>query len=169
MPPSQVLADHGRSTHKLAEKWRAECKKAKELGAAAPLPPYQQKRLEARKGTARGLESDSSEEERVAADMAEAEAAEQDAGAATETSADAILPGAQNAEDKMCAAPPRTHAPAPSDRPNQDAVDGNGLCVCVFALSMPQGCYPREGRAAQPALLSRSLVEAHLFKLRVSS
>ena len=104
-PSTQVLADHGRSTHKLAEKWRADCKKAKELGAAAPLPPYQQKRLEARKGTARGLESDSSEEERAAADMVEAEAAEQEAGAANETPADAT----HNAEDKMCDAPPRTH------------------------------------------------------------
>ena len=99
---TQVTADHGRNTQKLAEKWRSECKKAKELGGPAPLPPYQAKKLEARKGTARGLDSDSSEEERAAADIAEAEAAEQDAaaGAANETPVDAA---AHNAEDKMAA------------------------------------------------------------------
>ena len=114
---SQVLADHGRSTHKLSEKWRIDCKKAKELGAPPPLPPYQQKKLDARKAKEEGkakldkVETDSSEEERAAADVAEAEAAEQAAGAAAETQTDDAM---HNAEDKMCAAPPRTHAHAPA-------------------------------------------------------
>ena len=97
---TQTLADHGRNTQKLYERWRLDCKKAKELGAAPPLPPYQQRRLEAREARKEGktarLESDSSEEERVAADVAEAEAAEQ---ATAETPADAM----NNAEDKMAA------------------------------------------------------------------
>lgn len=106
---TQAVASFGKSTHKLGEKWKADCEKAKKLGAPMPLPPYQQKKLEVRKAkdsglvtsTARAELSDSSEEERAAADVAEAqEAAEQDAGAAPEqTAADAM----QNAEDKMAA------------------------------------------------------------------
>ena len=46
---SQALADHGRNAHRLADQWRLECKKAKELGQKPPLPPQEQKRLEARK------------------------------------------------------------------------------------------------------------------------
>ena len=90
---SQTLADHGRSCHRLSDQWRLECKKAKELGQKPPLPPQQQKKLEARKAkkeaeakglpsapeTAKGkekeaaVESDSSEEERNAQEVAEAE------------------------------------------------------------------------------------------------
>lgn len=91
---SQLLADHGRSCHRLADQWRIECKKAKELGQKWPLPPQQQKKLEARKakkeglpppdtkGSAKGtpaadappIESDSSEDERNAVEQAEADA-----------------------------------------------------------------------------------------------
>lgn len=104
---SQQLADHGRSCHRLADSWRIECKKAKELGQKPPLPPQQQKKLEARKAkkegaeasgpmTAKGgskgasakdeppVETDSSEDERNAAEVADAEIAEGKAGAAGE-------------------------------------------------------------------------------------
>ena len=106
----QALADHGRGTHKLSEKWRAECKKAKELGAPPPLPPYQQKKLERTARTDRA-ESDSSEAERAAADVAEVEATGQDAGTTTE-----IRPadGTHNAEDKMCVLAP-AHPRAATD------------------------------------------------------
>ena len=85
---SQQLADHGRSCHRLADQWRIECKKAKELGAKPPLPPQQQKKLEARKAKKEGamgntpdakaakeappMESDSSDDERHVAEVAEA-------------------------------------------------------------------------------------------------
>ena len=102
---SQMLADHGRNCHRLADQWRVECKKAKELGQKPPLPPQQQKRLEARKvkregaeaaggaGVSAGkdvkkitndgaaaVETDSSEDERNAAEAAEAETAEKKEG-----------------------------------------------------------------------------------------
>lgn len=89
---SQTLADHGRNAHRLADQWRIECKKAKELGQKWPLPPQQQKKLEARKARKESavagsvpdskssqppaVETDSSEDERVAADGDAAEAAE---------------------------------------------------------------------------------------------
>jgi len=94
---SQALADHGRNAHRLADQWRVECKKAKELGQKPPLPPQQQKKLEARKAKKEGaevpqtakssgkdgkevaVETDSSEDERNAAEVAEAEAAEKTA------------------------------------------------------------------------------------------
>ena len=44
---SQALADHGRNCHRLADQWRLECKKAKELGQKPPLPPQARKRQEA--------------------------------------------------------------------------------------------------------------------------
>jgi len=85
---SQALADHGRNAHRLADQWRIECKKAKELGAKPPLPPQAKKRQEAaaakKAATERGastpakeaeadrLETDSSEDERAAADAADA-------------------------------------------------------------------------------------------------
>jgi hypothetical protein len=105
---THAVASFGRNTQKLSEKWKADCEKAKKLGANPPLPPYQQKKLEARKAKDSGLVasttraelSDSSEEERAAADVAEAEAAEQDAGdAPAQTTADAM----HNAEDRMAA------------------------------------------------------------------
>ena len=94
---SQTLAEHGRNAHRLADQWRLECKKAKELGQKPPLPPQQQKKLEARKAKKEGaevpqtakssgkdgkevaVETDSSEDERNAAEVAEAEAAEKTA------------------------------------------------------------------------------------------
>ena len=51
---SQALADHGRSCHRLADQWRVECKKAKELGQKPPLPPQQQRKLEAKKAKKEG-------------------------------------------------------------------------------------------------------------------
>ena len=51
---SQTLADHGRNCHRLSDQWRLECKKAKELGQKPPVPPQQQKRLEARKAKKEG-------------------------------------------------------------------------------------------------------------------
>jgi hypothetical protein len=91
---SQQLADHGRNCHRLADHWRLECKKAKELGQKPPLPPQQQRRLEARKAKKEGqlgnppgeggasgkpgkeaaVETDSSEDERAERDAADAEA-----------------------------------------------------------------------------------------------
>ena len=44
---SQQLADHGRSAHRLADQWRIECKKAKELGQKPPVPPQQLKKQQA--------------------------------------------------------------------------------------------------------------------------
>ena len=37
------------------EQWRVDCKKAKELGQKPPLPPQQQKKLEARKAKKEGV------------------------------------------------------------------------------------------------------------------
>lgn len=94
---SQALADHGRQCHRLADTWRLECKKAKELGQKPPLPPQQQKKLEMRKAKKEGgaakeesggkggaasakggpsadapaIETDSSEDERERAEAAE--------------------------------------------------------------------------------------------------
>ena len=39
--------DHGRSAHRLADQWRTECKKAKELGQKPPVPPQQLKKQQA--------------------------------------------------------------------------------------------------------------------------
>jgi len=85
---SQALADHGRNCHRLSDQWRLECKKAKELGAKPPLPPQAKKRQEAaaakKAAQAMGapppkedpkeerIETDSSEDERAAADAADA-------------------------------------------------------------------------------------------------
>ena len=86
---SQALADHGRNCHRLADQWRLECKKAKELGQKPPLPPQARKRQEAaeakkkasalaggppastKEAEAERAETDSSEDERNAADNAD--------------------------------------------------------------------------------------------------
>jgi len=113
---SQMLADHGRSCHRLADQWRVDCKKAKELGQKPPLPPQQQKKLEARKAKKEGgaasvpdskggkqeappVESDSSDDERNAADAAETEAGDKASG---EAPSDKDR-GATNAADQMAA------------------------------------------------------------------
>ena len=44
--------------HRLADQWRLECKKAKELGQKPPLPPQEQKRLAARKAKKEAAESE---------------------------------------------------------------------------------------------------------------
>lgn len=121
---SQMLADHGRSCHRLADQWRLDCKKAKELGQKPPLPPQQQKKLEARKAKKEGgggggaadgkgskqeapaIESDSSEDERNAAEVAEAEAGDKANGDAP-SDKDRVT----NAADQMAAIRAEDNAP----------------------------------------------------------
>ena len=130
---SQALADHGRNAHRLADQWRLECKKAKELGQKPPLPPQEQKRLEARKAkreaTERGeamekggksgagskdgatgrevVETDSSEEERNAVEVAEEQ--EKDATSSSHLAVDGVSAEQQmlnvRAEDTNAARP----------------------------------------------------------------
>jgi len=99
---SQVLADHGRNCHRLSDQWRLECKKAKELGAKPPLPPQAKKRQEAaaakKVAAERGAPPPPKEEDRIETDSSEDERAAADAADVNEAAASETLPP-QEAQD----------------------------------------------------------------------
>ncbi len=91
---SQTLADHGRNAHRLADQWRLDCKKAKELGQRPPLAPYQQKKKAQVEQTKKlygdgappvPSETDSSDDERRRRVEAAANGEEEAEAAASET------------------------------------------------------------------------------------
>jgi len=78
---AQLLAEHGRTAHRLHEQWKLDCKRASATGQKPPTLPVKPKQPQPRRGSAAPAksESDSEDEERAKrnadADLAEAAAA----------------------------------------------------------------------------------------------
>lgn len=87
----QLLADHGRTAHRLQEQWRAECKKATSSGQKPPTVPKKAS------GPKRGDGSDSSDAERKEP-ASEAEAGGKEGKRKVDAGADASDSGGEEAK-----------------------------------------------------------------------